>query len=119
MARNHIQVGHAVQVTASGTSYVSGTPIQLGDLIGVPLVDIADGETGSVQITEAWTLPKLSTDDISAWQTVNFDRVNSRITDQTVGAGNGIAGAAVAIEAAGAGTTTVKVLLLPGAGSAT
>lgn len=61
MAGNHVQKGDVLDYTnGTGSTITSGSPVVVGKLVGVALVDIVDGETGSVTIKEVWTLPKLT-----------------------------------------------------------
>lgn len=58
------QPGDVLDYTNAGSAIAAGTPIVMGNIIGVALVDIATGETGSVGICGVYTLPKVTG---SAW----------------------------------------------------
>ena len=79
----------------------------VGTWIGVALADIANNATGSVQIANVFTLPKLGTDTMAQGALVYWDNTNKRLT--TTASGNTLAGKA--FSAAGSGVTTVQVRL--------
>lgn len=117
MANNSIGPGDILDYTNGGSAIASGDPVVMGDLVGVALVDIASGETGSVQIAGAFTLPKIAG---TAW--AQGDKLD---WDASVGAfGKGITSAAgdvtlcaVAAKAAASGDTAGEVKLTPGVGT--
>ena len=61
MAQNRIQPGKTIPfANSSGSTILSGSPVIIGTKVGVALVDIPDGGTGSVALEEVWELPKLT-----------------------------------------------------------
>lgn len=59
------QPGNTLDYTnASGSTIAQGTPVVIGNLIGVAAADIANGATGSLHISEVHMLPKVTG---SAW----------------------------------------------------
>ena len=65
MTTKYVQDGDVLEYTnASGSTITSGTPVVMGNIIGVALVDIANGASGSVAIRGVFTLPKVTG---SAW----------------------------------------------------
>ena len=61
MAQNHVQKGEVLEWTnGTGSDVASGGPVVIGTLVGVALVDIADGEKGNVAIKEVWRHAKLA-----------------------------------------------------------
>lgn len=112
MAKNYIQPGNVIDVTA-GSNISSGAAIVVGTILAVALVDIANGESGSAQIEGVFELPKLSTAVITAGQKLIWDVSASQFIVAAAATGD-LDGCAVAIEAAGNGTTTVLAKLLPG-----
>ena len=59
MASNYVQTGEIIQYTnETGSTITADTPIAIGDMVGVALLDIADDETGSVGLSGVWELPK-------------------------------------------------------------
>lgn len=115
MAKNFIKPGEHLTFTA-GADTASGAGVVLGALLGVSLTTVANGASGEAAIEGVWELPKASADDIAAWSSPTWDVSAGEFITGLAAAGD-VLGGAVAVEAAGAGTTTVKVRLLPGAGS--
>lgn len=108
MAKNHVQPGVVADYTnASGSDIASGDVIVIGSRIGIALVDIADGATGSMQVKEVFELAKLSTDVIAQGAVVYWDATAGNIT--TTATDNTAAGYAFA--AAGDGATVIDVQL--------
>lgn len=112
MAKNFIQPGKVIDYTA-GADITSGSAIVIGVLLAVALGNIANGETGDVQIEGVFELPKLSTAVITAGASLIWDVSASKFIIASAATGD-LAGCAVAIAAAGNGTTTVLAKLLPG-----
>lgn len=106
MATNYVEEGKVLQYTASGADIASGDLVNIGNLAGVAITDIADGETGAVQIYGVFSLPKAS-GAISQGAKVYWDSANSNVT--TTASGNTIIG--VAATAHISGDTTANVLL--------
>lgn len=107
MTTRYVQAGKVLDFTNSGTAIASGDGVLVGTRLGVALTAIAAGATGAVQICGVFTMPKLGTDNIGQGALVYWDATNKRLT--TTASGNALAGVAAA--AAGAGTTSVNVLL--------
>jgi len=61
MATNKVQDGNVLTLTSAG-AVSTGDVVVSGALIGVALVDIAAGATGSVATTGVWSLPKAAED---------------------------------------------------------
>lgn len=108
MARNHIQPGKVIEVTA-GAAYASGELILVGELAGVCLGAVENGGKVSVQIDEVFEVAKLSTDNMGVGVTVYLDAANKRVTLDDAAGGNLYAGKTVA--AAAGSTTVVRVKL--------
>lgn len=59
MARNFIEDGRVLQyLNNGGADIVSGEAVLVGKLMGVALVDIPVGASGSVVLERVWELPK-------------------------------------------------------------
>lgn len=84
-----------------------GDVIVQGDLIGVSKRHIAADELGSLAITGVFDIAKASADVITAGAKVYWKADDEHAV--TTASGNKLLGKAV--QAAGAGTTTVRVLL--------
>lgn len=113
MASNYVSEGAVIQHTASGADISSGDVVVVGQLLGVALVDIADGETGSVAIQGVFNVPKVSAAVIAAGESLVYDVSAGEFDDNaaTPATGDVSGAAAVAVEAAGNGVTTIDVLL--------
>ena len=115
MATNYIQAGEVIDYTA-GADISSGDVVVVGNLVGVAITDIADGEVGAVGISGVWELPKVSAAVIGAGETVNYDVSAGEFDDNAATPATGdLTGGCVAVEAAGNGDTTVKVKINVGA----
>lgn len=61
MAGNHVQKGDVLTYTNTGEETVAaGTPVVVGDRVGVALVNIAPDESGSVAVDEVFSLDKVA-----------------------------------------------------------
>lgn len=123
MAKNLIQCGDVIDWTnGTGNAVVSGQVVVIGSngdaLIAIALVDIANGATGSVRIDDGvFEVPKVSAAVIAAGETVAWDASAAAFDDNQMTPATGdVTKAAVAVEAAGAGVTTVKIRLTGVAG---
>jgi len=105
MAQNHIQKGAAMPWTnGTGATVTSGTPVIVGDMIGVAAGDIADGESGILLTEEVFELPKTAAGAIAQGSQVYLDATSGEI-----GTDNTDTPAGKAFETAADGATTVKV----------
>jgi predicted RecA/RadA family phage recombinase len=118
MANNFIQPGNVIDYTA-GADISTGSVVKMGNILGVALADIANGATGSVQITGVFTCPKVSAAVIKAGESLTWDVSAGAFDDNAATPATGdVTGApAVAFADAGAGATTllVKFTGVPGA----
>lgn len=114
MARNYVQPGNVIDYVASADK-VAGQVVVMGNTLGVCLVDIANGKTGSVAIEGVFQVPKVSAAVIAQGESLVWDvSANSgagAFDDNAATPATGdISGpAAIAWEAAGNGATTLKV----------
>lgn len=111
MAKNYQQPGEVIDFTASGSAISAGQVVRIGNILGVALVDIADGATGSAQITGVFTVPKVSAAVIAAGESLTWDASEGAFADSAATPDTGdVTGApAIAFEAAGSGVTTMAV----------
>lgn len=105
MAKNYVQDGEVLTYTAGATAIASGAVVLMGKRIGISLSDIPANGSGSVAVTDVWSIAKLSTDVVAQGDLLYWDSANSRLT--TTASGNTLAGYAFA--AAGNGVTTVNI----------
>ena len=114
MAKNYVFHGQTIPVTLSG-DVSSGDGIVVGTLLGVALNSGGDGDTIQVAIEGVWDLPALETADIAVgakfyWGVTAGEAIST-------GQANGdLDGGAIAIEASGTSSTTVRAKLCPGTG---
>ncbi len=105
MAKNYVADGNVLKYTA-GANIASGALVLMNTIAGVAVTDIANGESGSVQISGIFTLAKAS-GAINQGAKVYWDATNSNVT--TTASGNTLIG--VAATGVISGATTVDILL--------
>jgi predicted RecA/RadA family phage recombinase len=112
MATNFVQAGDVIQYTA-GANITSGSVVRIGQILGVALVDIANGATGSVAIKGVFSVPKVSGAVIAAGESLTWDASAGSFDDNaaTPASGDVTGAAAVAVEPGINGQTALKVLL--------
>lgn len=114
MAKNAISAGEVLQYTA-GADISSGDVVVTGNTIGVALVDIANGETGSVAIEGVFSVPKVSAAVFAQGEALIYDVSASAFDDAAATPATGdITGGAIAWEAGANTETTALVKLTPG-----
>lgn len=111
--------GGTLRITGPATS---GVPVIVGILLAIPVATLASGEIGAAVIDHGpetpgvFELPKLSTAVIAAGALLHWDVSAGEFIVAATATGD-LENCAVAVEAAGNGTTTVKAKLLPGRGA--
>jgi len=115
MATNYVQEGNTIQYTA-GADISSGDVVVIGSngdaIIGVALVDIANGSTGSVAIEGVFTVAKVSAAVIAQGEYVVWDASASAFDDNAATPASGdVVDGAIAWEAAGNGVTSIAIKL--------
>lgn len=121
MAKNRIQNGKRISVTL-GATITSGTPLRIGDMLGVALKDGVSGDVVEFAISEVYDLPVLSTDTIVQGDKMTFDASaeGGTVTNGApVAASGDVADFGIAWEAHAAGAGNVACLLVPGEGTGT
>lgn len=124
MADNFHSTGDVVQYTA-GADITAGSVVKMGNTLGVALVDIANGSTGSVAVKGVFRVPKVSAAVIAVGESLVWDvSANSgagAFDDNlaTPATGDVSGAAARAHEAAGASTTTMLVYFTGAPGTVT
>lgn len=112
MANNHQQLGRVVNYTNStGAAIASGQVVVVGQTLGVALVAIAVGATGSVAIDGVFKVPKVSGAVIAQGESLTWDVSAGAFDDNaaTPATGDITGPCAVAFEAAGNGVTSMLV----------
>lgn len=117
MATNFVQNGDSMTITA-GATLTAGQVVRVGNLLGICVTDIANGATGTVNLTGVYSVPKVSAAVIAAGESVIWDASAAAFDDNLATPATGdVSGCCVAVEAAGNGVTTVKVKLNVGVGT--
>lgn len=81
MTRKYIQPGEVIDYTNSSGSQINvDSIVVIGGRLGVALVDIPDGETGSVQISGVMRLPKVSGTAINQGDKIDYDASEAAVT---------------------------------------
>ena len=111
MSTNFSHPGDVVPLTAPAGGVTSGTPVQVGQLLSIPVADAAATETFQGQVRGVFTLPKTSAQAWTEGTLVYWDDGASEVT--TVADGNLPIGHATA--AAANPSSTGSVRLDPGA----
>lgn len=106
MATNYIQPGDVLTLAAP-YAVASGAGMLVGSIFAVALAAASNGANVQAQRGGVWTLPKLTSDDVTAGAKLYWDNTNKRLT--LTSSGNTLVGAAIA--AAGTSATTVSVML--------
>lgn len=110
MANNAVQPGKVLDyVNTTGAPVRSGEVVVAGALLGVALVDIAPGATGSVSIDGVFAVPKVAGVAIAQGVPVVFKTSAMAFTVGAPGEGDVSGAAAVAFNAAEAPATTLHV----------
>ena len=112
MAKNYQQLGVIANYTNStGAAIASGQVVVVGQTLGVALVGIAIGATGSVALEGVFDAPKASGAVIAQGESLTWDVSAGAFDDNAAIAATGdVTGpCAVAFEAAGNGVTTLAV----------
>lgn len=106
--KNFSKSGKIIDLVAPAGGVVSGNAYLFGtSLLVVAQSDAAVGETFAGLREGEITLPKLSTDVMAVGNKVNWNDTNAELQNAT----SDLDGCATIVEAAGAATTTVKVVL--------
>lgn len=107
MAQNFIACGEVIEyVNSTGTAIISDSPVIIGATVGIALVDIADGDSGSVMLEGVFELAKttplvITQGDEVFWNTTT-KKITKTATDKPFG---------VAYESALSAATVVSVIL--------
>lgn len=110
MANNHVQPGKVLDyVNDTGVAIVSGQVVKAGALLGVALVNIAPGATGSVAVDGVFAVPKVAGTAITQGASLVFKAGSKAFTVGTPAAGDVSGAAAVAFGAATSAATVVNV----------
>ena len=107
MAKGHVDPGKTMTfANETGADIFAGSVVVVGDIIGIALGNIANGDTGEIGICEQWTLPKEDALAIPQGKKVYYDTIAKTVnlTDTNQFAG-------IAMLPAAASDATVNVLM--------
>lgn len=126
MAKNFKQVGDVLDYTnGTGSAIASGAVVILGAAgdatVGIALVDIADGESGAVQIDNGvFEVPKVSAAVFKQGESLVWDKSAGKFDDnQATPATGDVSGGVIAAADGAASETTCLIRLTGRAGSLT
>jgi predicted RecA/RadA family phage recombinase len=109
--KNYVSNGKTIPYTPSGDDVASGQAILVGDILGVAVADIADGEEGELALEGVFNVPKKSTDTFDAGQIVFWDAAtNGGELTETASTHKPVG---VCMAAAGNPSATVPLKLVP------
>lgn len=83
MTTRYVNPGDTIRYTPSGSAVSSGAPVVIGQLLGIPIADIADGEEGAVAVRGVYKVPAV---DGAA-----FVKGQPIVWDVSADSGNGLA----------------------------
>lgn len=112
MANNFKKPGDIRDWTNGGTAVSSGDVVVVGQQIGIAMVDIGNGETGSVAFEGEFEVAKVSAAVIAHGEMVMWDSSAGAFDDSAATPASGdVTNAAVAAEGAGSGVTSFRIQL--------
>lgn len=121
MARNNVKPGSIITWTNAGTAVVAGDVVVVGNaalgMLGVALVDIANGASGEVALGEVWNLPKENSTAMAAGYTPSWDVSAGEFAAPGSEATGDVSGSAIVVTAAADTDTTAEILINPALGA--
>ncbi len=119
--KNYVQKGDSLEYTNdTGGDIASGDVVVIGSQIGVAATDIADTESGTVQMSGVFTLPKTAGAAIPQGDPAIWDvSAGAFIPSTGTPATGDVSDAVTCWIAAGSADTTVTVKINTGVGSVT
>ena len=114
MSTNQVQAGNVIDwVNGTGSAVAANAVVKMGNILGIALVDIANGATGSVATRGVYTVPKVTGAVIAQGESLTWDVSAGKFDDNaaTPASGDVTGAAAVAWESAGNGVTEMDVYL--------
>ena len=116
MANNFVQRGSvATWTNSTGSNVAAGSVVKMVHTLGVALVDIPNGASGSVAIEGVFEAPKVSGAEFVVGEKLIWDVSAGAFDDSAATPASGdVTGAAIAMRAGADGETTCVVKLTPG-----
>lgn len=122
----YVQRGDILDYTPE-TDTPAGTPVKIGDVVGITKLDIKAGQLGAIALTGVYEAPKAEGEEIAAGAPLAYDPATGTVTAAQAASGGdtgndggdepapepaaGKIPVGVAIAAAGAADLTVRFLL--------
>ena len=121
MATNFVQEGDVITYSNSGSAIAAGDVVEVGNQIGVALVDIAATTgTGAVAMQGVFDLPKVTAAVIAEGEAVIWDTSAGKFDDASATPATGdISVCCIAWEGLGAVAGNIKVNINVGVGTVT
>jgi len=94
-------------INGTGSNVAAGDVVVVGCLVGVAVADIANGESGVLEVTGSWVLPAVNDTAFSAGDLLYWDATTKKATKTE--AGNAVLGACLANKVT-AGTSCVALI---------
>lgn len=108
MAKNYIQKGETLTWTnGTGSDVASGDAVVIGTLVGVALVDIANGKSGAVGVVGVYELAAINTAAFTQGAALYWDAAAKKLT--TTASGNTLAGPAWTAKASAGTVAQVRL----------
>ncbi len=108
------QPGKVIDYVA-GANITSGSVVKIGQILGVALADIANGDTGPVQIEGVFEVPKVSAAVWTQGQSLTWDVSAGAFDDNLATPATGdVTGAAAVAFTAGANAETTALVKFTG-----
>ncbi len=116
MASNYVVEGRVITWTNAGTAVTAGSIVRIGHALGVALVSIANGASGSVALEGVFSgIPKVSGAVFTQGEKLIWDASAAAFDDSLATPATGdVTGAAIAWVAGANGETTCTIKLTPG-----
>lgn len=117
MATNYRQEGDVMQWTNStGSAVASGDVVKITNMLGIALVDIANGASGSVALKGVFSdVPKVTAAVFTVGEKLIWDVSAGKFDDSAATPASGeVTGAAIALVAGANLETTCTIMLTPG-----
>lgn len=116
MSTKYVSDGDVIPWTNNtGSAVASNAVVKMGNSLGIALVDIANGATGSVAVEGVWVVPKVSAAVFVQGEKLIWDVSAVAFDDSAAVAASGdVTGAAIAWVAGANLETTCTIKLTPG-----
>ena len=116
MSRTYVQPGEKLTHTAA-SAISAGDVVEMGDIVGIADVDIANGETGTVTVCGVHTVAKTTGTAWNQGDKLDWDTSAGEFHKGLTPATGDITSCGIAAAAAGSADATGQILLTPGTGA--